>query len=416
MIERYTLDEMGYIWSQENKFKTWLQVEIAACKANHQLGIIPEKSLEIIEKKANFSIKRIKEIEEEIQHDVIAFLTSVAEYVGPESRFIHLGMTSSDLLDTALALLMKQAGELVLKKLNNLSKILKRRSIEFKNTIMMGRTHGVFAEPITFGLKLFVWYEEIKRSINRIKNAIDTISVGKISGAVGTYAHLNPKLEALVCKNLGLKPATVSTQILQRDRHAELMCSLAILAASLEKFATEIRNLQRTEIHEVEEPFKKGQKGSSAMPHKKNPIICERIAGLARLIRTNAFASIENITLWHERDISHSSVERVIIPDNFILTDYILEKFTKIIDNLKVYPENMLKNIERANGLIFSQPLMLTLVKKGMTREEAYKIVQTEAMKSWNNNKHLINYIKENEKIKNILSDKEIEECFNINN
>jgi len=416
VIERYTLEEMGNIWSIENKYRIWLQVEIASCKANAELGIIPEKALKVIEEKADFSVKRIDEIEEKTQHDVIAFLTSISEFVGPDSRYIHLGMTSSDLLDTALALQMKEAGEMVLEKLTKFAGVLKNQALEFKDTIMMGRTHGVFAEPITFGLKLFVWYEETKRNIERIKKAIEAISVGKMSGAVGTYAHLNPEMEILLCNNLGLKPAVTSTQILQRDRHAEFMCALAVLASSLEKFATEIRGLQRTEIHEVEEPFKKGQKGSSAMPHKKNPIFCERMAGIARVVRGNAMVALENITLWHERDISHSSAERIIIPDSFILIDYILEKFTKIIDNLTVYPENMLKNIDRSNGLIFSQQLLLALIEKGLTRENAYKIVQTEAMNSWNNNRPLIEYVKENEKIKEIMTEDEIEHYFNINN
>jgi len=416
VIERYTLEEMGNIWSIENKYRIWLQVEIASCKANAELGIIPEKALKVIEEKADFSVKRIDEIEEKTQHDVIAFLTSISEFVGPDSRYIHLGMTSSDLLDTALALQMKEAGEMVLEKLTKFAGVLKNQALEFKDTIMMGRTHGVFAEPITFGLKLFVWYEETKRNIERIKKAIEAISVGKMSGAVGTYAHLNPEMEILLCNNLGLKPAVTSTQILQRDRHAEFMCALAVLASSLEKFATEIRGLQRTEIHEVEEPFKKGQKGSSAMPHKKNPIFCERMAGIARVVRGNAMVALENITLWHERDISHSSAERIIIPDSFILIDYVLEKFTNIIDNLTVYPENMLKNIDRSNGLIFSQQLLLALIEKGLTRENAYKIVQTEAMNSWNNNRPLIEYVKENEKIKEIMTEDEIEHYFNINN
>jgi len=416
VIERYTLKEMGNIWSLENKYRTWLRVEVAACKANAQLGKIPEDSLKTIEKKADFSIKRIDEIEEKTQHDVIAFLTSVAEFVGPDSRFIHLGMTSSDLLDTALALQMKEAGNLILEKLTKFAEVLKKRSAEFKDTIMMGRTHGIFAEPITFGLKLFVWHEETKRNVERLKKAIDVISSGKISGAVGTYAHLDPQLELLLCKELGLKPAAASTQILQRDRHAEFLCTLAILASCLEKYATEIRGLQRTEIHEVEEPFKKGQKGSSAMPHKKNPIFCERVAGLARVIRGNAVVALENITLWHERDISHSSAERVIIPDSCILIDYLLEKFTKIIDNLTVFPENMLKNIDRSNGLIFSQHLLLGLIEKGMTREDAYKIVQAEAMKSWNTNRHLRELIKDNKEVKNVMSEEEIDNLFNINN
>jgi len=413
MITRYTRPAMGKIWEEENKFKIWLEIEILACEANAELGIIPKDAVDTIRKKASFSIPRILEIENEVKHDVIAFLTCVGEYVGPESRFIHLGMTSSDVLDTALSVQMKQSGELLLEGLFKLRDVLARRAKEFKNTVMIGRTHGIHAEPITFGLKLALWYTETLRNIERLQKAIQTISVGKISGAVGTYQHLDPKVEQYVCEKLGLQPAPVSTQILQRDRHAEFMTALALCGASLEKFATEIRHLQKTEVLEAEEYFSKGQKGSSAMPHKRNPVVCERIAGLARVLRSNALAAMENINLWHERDISHSSVERVIIPDSCIVLDYILADMTRILDTLLVYPEHMLENLNRTHGLIFSQEVLLALIQKGLKREDAYRIVQEEAMKVWNERKDFKQLLLANEVVMNHLTSKELDELFN---
>ncbi|MBP8976237.1 MAG: adenylosuccinate lyase [Bacteroidetes bacterium] len=413
MITRYTRPAMGKIWEEENKFKIWLEIEILACEANAELGIIPKDAVDTIRKKADFSIPRILEIENEVKHDVIAFLTCVGEYVGPESRFIHLGMTSSDVLDTALSVQMKQSGELLLEELFKLRDVLARRAKEFKNTVMIGRTHGIHAEPITFGLKLALWYTETLRNVERLQKAIQSISVGKISGAVGTYQHLDPKVEQYVCEKLGLQPAPVSTQILQRDRHAEFMTALALCGASLEKFATEIRHLQKTEVLEAEEYFSKGQKGSSAMPHKRNPVVCERIAGLARVLRSNALAAMENINLWHERDISHSSVERVIIPDSCIVLDYILADMTRILDSLLVYPEHMLENLNRTHGLIYSQEVLLALIKKGLKREDAYRIVQEEAMKVWNERIDFKQLLLANEVVMKRLTSKELDELFN---
>jgi adenylosuccinate lyase len=383
MIARYTRPQMGNIWTEENKFRTWLEIEVLACEAQAELGVIPKEAAATIRQKAKFDTQRVEQIEAEVKHDVIAFLTNVGEYVGAESRFIHLGMTSSDVLDTGLAVQMKQSGELLLKDSQALADVLARRAKEFKHTMMIGRTHGIHAEPTTFGLKLALWYDETRRNIDRLQHALTTISVGQISGAVGTYEHLDPFVEKYVCEKLGLKPAPISTQVLQRDLHAEFMTTLAVIGSSLEKFATEIRHLQRTEVLEVEEYFSKGQKGSSAMPHKRNPITCERVAGLARVLRGNAQAALENVPLWHERDITHSSVERIIIPDSCILLDYMIATFTDIIDKLIVYPENMKKNIDLTNGLVFSQSVLLALTKKGMKREEAYATVQKHAMDVW---------------------------------
>lgn len=412
MIERYTRPAIGKIWEDENKFRVWLEIETLACEAQAELGIVPKEAVKVIREKGNFKVARILEIEQEVKHDVIAFLTNVGEYVGPESRFIHLGMTSSDILDTALAVQMKQSGELLIKGLEGLKEVLARRAKEFKHTVMIGRTHGIHAEPITFGLKLALWYAEIVRDIERLSTAIKSISVGKISGAVGTYQHLDPFVERHVCEKLGLQPAPVSTQVLQRDRHAEFMNTLAICGCSLEKFATEIRHLQKTEVLEAEEYFSKGQKGSSAMPHKRNPIVCERIAGLARLLRSNALAAMENVALWHERDISHSSVERIIIPDSCILLDFILADMTKIIDNLLVYPEHMTRNLNATHGLIFSQEVLLALTKKGMKREDAYRMVQEQAMKVWKDEKDFKTLLLGSEDVMKILSSKEIDELF----
>lgn len=383
MIERYALPEIKQIWSQENKYRKWLDVEIHACEAMAELGLIPAGALENIKAKADFNVQRVDEIEAVTNHDVIAFLTCVAEYVGEDSKYIHLGLTSSDVLDTALAVQMKEAGELILEKLKQLREALLAKAAEHRYTMMMGRTHGVHAEPITFGLKMLLWVAETDRNTARMERAVETVSAGKISGAVGTYANIDPRVEEHVCRSLGLAPAPISTQILQRDRHAEYMAAIAVIGSSLDKFATELRTLQRTEILEVEEYFAKGQKGSSAMPHKRNPITGERISGMARLLRGNAQVALENVALWNERDISHSSVERIIIPDSTMTLYYMLHKMTGMINNLLVYPENMKKNMERTHGLLFSQRVMLELVDKGLTREGAYELVQRNAMKSW---------------------------------
>lgn len=416
MIERYTRPEMGKIWSEQNKFETWLNVEILACEARHKLGEISIEDLNEIKAKARFDIKRILEIEETTKHDVIAFLTCVAEYVGSPSRHIHYGMTSSDILDTALAVQLKSSGVILLDNLNQLKSSLRKRAIEHKNTICVGRSHGVHAEAYSMGLKFALWFEEAKRNISRLENAIENISVGKISGAVGTFEHLSPKVEEYVCQQLGLKPELVATQIIQRDRHAQFLTSIAIIGASLEKIAIEIRHLQRTEVLEAEEFFSKGQKGSSAMPHKRNPIVSERITGLARLLRSNAIAALENVALWHERDISHSSVERVILPDNCIILDYMLALSIKLVDNLIIYPENMIKNLEQTRGLIFSQTVLLKLTEKGMTREKAYAFVQDSAMKVWENkDKTLKQELLNSKDVLNYLSVEEVEEIFNYN-
>lgn len=411
MIKRYTLPQMGSIWNDEFKYSTWLKIEILACEARQVLGEIPLIDLEVIKQKANFDVKRILEIEETTKHDVIAFLTNVAEFVGEASRHIHYGMTSSDILDTTLSLQMKTAGNILLDKLLELKKALKEKALEHKYTVCVGRSHGVHAEPTTMGLKFALWFEECKRNIERIKKAIDTISIGKISGAVGTFEHLSPEVEKYVCQKLGLSPAPISTQIIQRDRHAEFLSTLAIIATSLEKIALEIRHLQRTEVLEAEEYFSKGQKGSSAMPHKRNPVNSERIAGLARVIRANATAALENIPLWHERDISHSSAERVIIPDSCIALDYILDQSIKLVKNLVIYSENMLRNLNLTRGLIFSQTVLLALISKGLTREDAYKLVQDAAMSVWNDkSKNLMEELINSSTVRKYLSKDEI--CY----
>jgi len=414
MIERYTLPEMGKIWEDEFKFSTWLKIEILACEARVKLGEISEKDVDVIKEKAKFDVKRILEIEETTKHDVIAFLTNVAEYVGSESRHIHYGMTSSDILDTTLSYQMKTAGELLLRKLYQLKDVLKKKAIEHKSTICVGRSHGIHAEPTTMGLKFALWYEEIKRDIIRLNDAVQEISVGQISGAVGTFEHLSPKVEEYVCEKMSLKPASVSTQVIQRDIHAQFMSILAIIGATLEKIAVEIRHLQRTEVLEVEEYFSKGQKGSSAMPHKRNPIISERVSGLARILRSNSISALENVALWHERDISHSSVERITIPDSCIALDYMLDLMIKLIDNLIIYPENMLKNLNLTRGLVYSQTVLLNLIDKGITREAAYKIVQTSAMHVWDDkNKNLKDELLKSDEVLKYLNGKEIEEIFN---
>lgn len=413
MIERYTRPEMGKIFEDHFKFSTWLKIEILACEARAEMGEIPYADVEVIKTKANFDVRRVLEIEETTKHDVIAFLTNVAEYVGPESRHIHYGMTSSDILDTTLAYQMKTAGEMLLKDLKRFKEVLKRRALEHKNTVCVGRSHGIHAEPTSIGLKFALWYEEAKRNIKRLEAAIDVISVGQISGAVGTFEHLSPKVEEYVCEKMGLKPAPVSTQVIQRDRHAEFINVLAIIGASLEKIAVEIRHLQRTEVLEAEEYFSKGQKGSSAMPHKRNPIVSERVTGLARLLRGNATAALENVALWHERDISHSSVERVIVPDSCIIMDYMLDLMIKLVDNLLIYPENSLKNLNLTRGLIFSQTILLMLVNKGATREDAYKMVQTPAMEVWaDSHKNLKDELQKSADVMRLLSKQEIEEVF----
>ena len=414
MIARYTLPKMGAIWTDENKFKKWLQVEIVVCEVQAELGLIPKDALEQIQAKSNFSIERILEIEKEVKHDVIAFLTNVGECVGESSRYIHFGMTSSDLLDTAYALLMREAGEILLEDLQQLRYVLKAKALEHKDTVCIGRSHGIHAEPTTFGLKMALWYDEVNRHIRRLERAVETISYGKFSGTVGTFAHLDPVIEEKVCQKLNLKPAPVSTQIIQRDRYAEYLTTLALIGSSLEKFATEIRNLQRTEILEVEEYFSTGQKGSSAMPHKRNPVVSEQISGQARILRANAQAAMENVTLWHERDISHSSVERVIIPDSTILLDYMLSKFINLINDLLVYPENMMANLDRTNGLIFSQSVLLALTKKGLLREPAYRLVQTCAMESWQTKKNFKQFLLENKEIGEHLSAQEINDLFDL--
>lgn len=414
MIGRYTLPEMGSIWSQENRYRKWLDVELAVCEVQAERGMIPQEAWEEIRTKADFESQRIDEIEATVQHDVIAFLTSVAEKVGPASRYIHLGMTSSDVLDTATSLQLKEAGELLLKGLKNLRDVLGRRALEFKETVCVGRSHGVHAEPTTFGLKLALWYDEARRNIKRMEAAVETVRVGKISGAVGTFAHLDPEVEEGVCQKLGLKPALVSTQVVQRDRHAQYLTTLAVIAASLEKIAVEIRHLQRTEVLEAEEFFSKEQKGSSAMPHKRNPITCERITGLARVVRANAMAGLENVALWHERDISHSSVERIILPDSTILLDYMIHKTINLIDRLLVYPERMKENLEQIRGLIFSQAVMLALVSKGITREEAYRMVQKGAMACWKSGEDYKETVMKDPEIRGTLSESDIEGCFDL--
>jgi adenylosuccinate lyase len=414
MIERYTTPQMKFLWSDQNRFQKWLEIEILACEAMAHLGMIPKTAVSRIRRKAKFEVKRITQIEEKTKHDVIAFLTNVAENVGPDSKYIHSGMTSSDVLDTSLSLLMREAGEVILEDLQRSIQIVRKKAFKFKHTPMIGRTHGIHAEPMTLGLKFALWYAEIKRDLERLKRAIEAISVGKISGAVGTFSNLSPRVEEYVCRKLRLKPAPISSQIIQRDRHAEYMTTLAIIAGSIEKFATEIRNLQHTEILELEESFSKGQKGSSAMPHKRNPITCERLCGLARLVRTNAQAALENVTLWHERDISHSSVERVIIPDSTILVDYMLIQFNRIMENLTVYPDNMMRNLNKTGGMIFSGRLLLALSAKTPTKEEAYRLVQENAMRAWTENKNFRELVRNDKRVERYLNAKEIEECFNL--
>lgn len=414
MISRYTLPRMGKIWKEEEKFALWLKIEVLACEAWAELGEIPKDTVARIKERAKFDIGRIKEIEKEVKHDVLAFLTDLAESIGPEARYVHLGLTSSDILDTTLALQMKRAGEIIIEDLAKLAGLLKKKAHQYKDIPMVGRTHGVHAEPTTLGLKFALWFEETTRSLERMRQATKEIACGKISGAVGTYAHLNPRVEQYVCEKLDLVPAPVSTQIISRDRHAYYLSTLALIASSLDRFALEIRLLQRTETRELEEPFTGGQKGSSAMPHKRNPILCERICGLARLVRSNAQAALENVSLWGERDISHSSVERVIIPDTTILVDYMLEKFMQILGGLSVYEENMKANLLRSRGLIFSEGVLLKLVKKGLSREKAYQMVQRCAMRSWEENRDFEELVRKDSEIAKYLDEEEIKSIFNL--
>jgi len=414
MIKRYTREAMGRIWTEQNKFQTWLQVEILACEALAEMGKIPKEAAKNIRKKAGFSIKRIEAIEAETRHDVIAFLTNVAEHVGPDARYIHLGLTSSDILDTSMAVRLRQASKLILADCNTLLEVLKKQAVTHKNTVMIGRSHGIHAEPITLGLKFALWYDEMRRNRRRMDQAMETVSVGKISGAVGTFANVSPEVEAYVSKKLGLKPAPVSTQIIQRDRYAEFFSTLAIIASTIEKMAVEIRHLQRTEVLEAEEYFSKGQKGSSAMPHKRNPISSENLSGLARLVRSNASAALNNIALWHERDISHSSVERVIIPDSTIIVDYMLNRVIGVVGKLLVYPDRMLQNLELTKGLIFSQQVLVALARKGISREEAYKMVQRQAMLAWKEKKAFKELILKDQEIAAHLKPDEIEKIFDV--
>lgn len=405
---------MAAVWSEENKLKKWLEVEILACEAWAELGVIPKESARTIRDKAGFSIERVLEIEKITKHDVVAFVSNVAEYVGPDARFIHLGLTSSDVLDTGLSVQLKEASALILKEMDSLLSVLKKRAYEHKNTVAIGRSHGIHAEPITFGLKLALWYEEMKRNRERIIRAAEVVSYGKISGAVGTFANIDPFVEQYVCEKLGLKPAPISTQILQRDRHAEYLSALALSGCSIEKIAMEIRHLQRTEVGEAEECFTKGQKGSSAMPHKRNPIVSEQLCGLARILRGNAMAAMENVALWHERDISHSSVERIIFPDSAILIHYMLGKTLNLLTNLAVYPEKMLKNLNETKGLIFSQRILLELSKAGVARDDAYQMVQRNAMKVYAEGGNFLKLLLEDAEITALLKPAAVKSCFDI--
>jgi adenylosuccinate lyase len=415
MIERYSRPQMAAIWEPQNRFDKWLQVEILVCEAMAKQEMIPQEAVETIKQKASFSVDRIQEIEETVKHDVIAFLTNVEESVGPDARFIHMGLTSSDILDTAFALQLREALLIIINDVHNLMDVLKEKAFEHKNTAMIGRSHGIHAEPITFGLKLAVWYSEMQRNLRRLKQALDVISYGKISGAVGTFANIPPRIEKYVCEHLDLKPAEISTQIIQRDRHAQYFTALAILAGSIEKMAVEIRHLQRTEVGEAEEAFTSGQKGSSAMPHKKNPIGSENLSGLARLVRSNSIAAMENMALWHERDISHSSVERVIAPDSTILIDYMLNRLTGMMRNLVVNKGAMVRNLEKLQGLIFSQQILLALVKKGCSRQHAYSITQKNSLQAWSTGESFKQLVLCDPDIQNYLSDNEIDETFSLN-
>ena len=414
MIPRYTRPEMGSIWTDQNKFQKWLEVEIATAEVEAEAGLIPKSAARAIRRKAGFEVERILEIERQVKHDVIAFTTNVAEHVGREGRYLHYGLTSNDVVDTAQALQVREASELLLAGQKRLGEVLKKRALEFKHTPMIGRTHGIHAEPITFGCKLAIWFEENRRNTERLAYAAEQMRVGKISGAVGSYTHLAPSIEKKICDRLGLRPAPVSSQVIQRDRHAFYLCTLAVCAASLEKIALEVRGLQRTEVREVEEYFSPEQKGSSAMPHKRNPVTAEQICGLARVVRANAQAGLENVALWHERDISHSSVERVILPDSTILLDYLLAKTTKLVETMFVYPGRMRENLDLLKGLIFSGQLLLDLVEKGASREEAYRWVQRNAMQVWETREDFRSLAERDEDIRRYLTPDEIARVFNV--
>jgi adenylosuccinate lyase len=414
MIDRYTLPEMGALWSEETKFQKWLDVEIAVCEVHAELGTIPRDALEQIKSRAKFSVERINEIEKTTDHDVIAFTTNLAESIGEASRFVHYGLTSSDVVDTANALLLRDASDIILSKIEPLLDVLKRRAFEFKDTPQVGRTHGIHAEPTSFGMTFALWYDEMRRNRERLRKARESVAVGKISGAVGTFAHLDPQVEEMVCARLGLKPAPVSTQIIQRDNYAEYLCTLAIIAASLEKFALQIRHWQRTEVREAQEKFKRGQKGSSAMPHKRNPILSERICGMARVVRANSIVGLENVALWHERDISHSSAERVVLPDSSIAVDYMLHKMASLIEGLVVYPERMLENLNATRGSVFSGQLLLALTQAGVSRELAYEWTQRNAMKAWDEGGELQTLVLADKEIRAHLSEDQIARAFSL--
>jgi adenylosuccinate lyase len=414
MIERYTLPEMGALWSEHNKFQKWLDVEIAVCEVHAEMGTIPRDALEQIKSRAKFSVERINEIEKTTDHDVIAFTTNLAESIGEAARFVHYGLTSSDVVDTANALLLRDAGDILLKKVDALLEVLKRRAFEFKNTPQIGRTHGIHAEPTSFGMTFALWFDEMRRNRERLTRAREAVAVGKLSGAVGSFAHLAPEVEEKVCARLGLKAALVSTQIVQRDSYAEYLCALAIIASSLDKFALQVRHWQRTEVREAQEKFKQGQKGSSAMPHKRNPILSERICGMARVVRANAIVGLENVALWHERDISHSSAERVVLPDSSIAADYILHKAASLLDGLVVYPDRMLENLNATRGLIFSGQLLLALTRAGVSRENAYEWVQRHAMKSWDEGADFRELVTSDKDIAAHLSREQIEAVFSL--
>ncbi|MFP4527937.1 MAG: adenylosuccinate lyase [Candidatus Kapaibacterium sp.] len=412
MIPRYTRREMGDIWSEENKYRIWLEIEVLTCEAQAELGLIPAETAKIIRERADFDVARIEEIEETTKHDVIAFLTNVEEYVGEPSRYIHLGMTSSDILDTCLAVQMAQAGEIIMRDLERMRDVLADKAREHKYTICVGRTHGIHAEPTTFGLKCALWHEECVRNIARFSRALDEAAQGKINGAVGTFEHINPFVEKYVCDNLGLRPSTITTQVIQRDIHANYLSAIALIGAMLEKISIEIRHLQRTEVLEAEEYFSKGQKGSSAMPHKRNPISSENISGQARLLRANLIPALENNALWHERDISHSSVERIILPDSTISVDYILNRMANVVEKLVVYPKNMIRNMNITNGLIYSQKVLIELAKRGLKRQQAYEMVQRSAMRTWSEQLPFLDSVLENEEIMEHLGKEDIEKLF----
>ncbi len=415
MIERYSRPEMARIWEPENRYRKWLDIEIYACEAHAEMGAIPHDAVERIKSRARFDIARIDEIEKVVKHDVIAFLTSVADYIGDDSRFVHLGLTSSDVLDTSFAMLLAESADLIIDDVKRLMAAIKKRAFEHKMTPMIGRSHGIHAEPVTFGIKMALWYDEMRRNLRRMEAAREIIAYGKISGAVGTFANIDPQVEEYVCRKAGLKPAPVSTQIIQRDRHAEFFSALAIVASSIDKFAVEIRHLQRTEVLEAEEFFSKGQKGSSAMPHKRNPVLSENLSGLARLVRGYAVSAMENVALWHERDISHSSVERVIGPDATIVLDFMLNRAVGLIENLVVYPDNMRKNLELMGGLFNSQRVLLKLATAGASRERAYELVQRNAMKVWEQKKDLMEELLNDPDVRGFLSESDIREAFDLN-